>query len=316
MSALGLTLLSSVAHATVFALFGAILYLAIRRLSPAAGAFAAGSCLSFMAIVSAVALGPWPRWCTIAAPTIAALPAAPVSTEAPALRVRPPAQRSSGLGAAEASVRRLYSGERSDQAEPSRPPNHADSSELSRGAEAPWRGQRPLPWSWPDWIAVGFFASVLVGFARLGLGLLALRRLRSRSSSIGDGALLEEIALLRAELSCTTTVEVRESSDLETPATLGWREPLVLLPFDWRDWSRDELRAVLAHELAHVVRSDFLTGLIAQFSVALHFYHPLAHWLAKRLRLEQELAADAWGAALSGGSCRLSRDAGADGAQA
>ena len=50
------------------------------------------------------------------------------------------------------------------------------------------------------------------------------------------------------------------------------------------------------------VRGDFLTGLIAQISVALHFYHPLAHWLAKRLRLEQELAADAWGAALSGGS--------------
>src|SRR5262249_24895777 len=40
---------------------------------------------------------------------------------------------------------------------------------------------------------------------------------------------------------------------------------------------------------------------VAQLSLAIHFYHPLAHWLAARLRLEQELAADAWGAALSGG---------------
>ena len=39
----------------------------------------------------------------------------------------------------------------------------------------------------------------------------------------------------------------------------------------------------------------------AQLAVALHFYHPLAHWLAARLRLEQELAADAWAARLSGG---------------
>ena len=62
-----------------------------------------------------------------------------------------------------------------------------------------------------------------------------------------------------------------------------------------------ERRAVLAHELAHVCRGDFLAGLVAQLSLALHFYHPLAHWLAARLRLEQELAADAWGAALSGG---------------
>ena len=85
-----------------------------------------------------------------------------------------------------------------------------------------------------------------------------------------------------------------QSFELESPATLGWRHPLLLLPFDWRDWSRSELRAVLAHELAHVVRGDFLTGLIAQVSVAIHFYHPLAHWLARRMRLEQELAADAW----------------------
>ena len=302
MNALGVTLLSSVAHATVFALLGAFLYLAIRRLSPAAGALAAGSCLSFMVMVSAVALGPWPRWCTIAAPTIAAIPAAPVSTEALAQRVPPQERHASGELAANASDRQRHSGERSEEAEPSQSPISAASRELAREVEARSSEQRPLRWGWPDWLAAGLFVSLLAGFARLGLGLLAVERLRSRSCPIGDSALLEEIALLRAELSCTRRVEVRESPELETPATLGWRQPLVLLPFDWRDWSRDELRAVLAHELAHVVRSDFLTGLIAQLCVALHFYHPLAHWLAKRLRLEQELAADAWGAALSGGS--------------
>jgi prepilin-type processing-associated H-X9-DG protein len=75
----------------------------------------------------------------------------------------------------------------------------------------------------------------------------------------------------------------------------------VHLPFDWRDWTPIERRAVLAHELAHVCRGDFLAGLVAHLSLALNFYHPLAHWLAFRLRLEQELAADAWGARLAGG---------------
>ena len=88
---------------------------------------------------------------------------------------------------------------------------------------------------------------------------------------------------------------------LATPATIGWRRPLLLLPGDWRDWGPDERRAVLAHELAHVRRGDFLAGLAAQLGLSLHFYHPLAHWLAARLRLEQELAADAWAARLSGG---------------
>lgn len=73
------------------------------------------------------------------------------------------------------------------------------------------------------------------------------------------------------------------------------------LPLEWREWSADERRAVLAHELAHACRGDYLSSLVAQVSLIIHFYHPLLRWLAQRLRLEQELAADAVGAAVCGG---------------
>ena len=85
------------------------------------------------------------------------------------------------------------------------------------------------------------------------------------------------------------------------PAAAGWLRPVVLLPADWRDWDVTELRAALAHELAHVRRSDFLLGLLARLGLALHFYHPLLYWLAGRLRLQQELAADGLAAPLTGG---------------
>jgi beta-lactamase regulating signal transducer with metallopeptidase domain len=58
---------------------------------------------------------------------------------------------------------------------------------------------------------------------------------------------------------------------------------------------------VLGHELAHISHNDYFAVLMAQFSIALHFYHPIVHWLAGRLRLEQELAADAAAAELAGG---------------
>jgi hypothetical protein len=82
---------------------------------------------------------------------------------------------------------------------------------------------------------------------------------------------------------------------------------MILLPVDWRAWDSDERRAVLAHEMAHVCRNDFLTGILAQAARALYFYHPLAHWLANRLQLEQELAADALGAPFAGGQARYLR---------
>jgi len=75
----------------------------------------------------------------------------------------------------------------------------------------------------------------------------------------------------------------------------------VLLPENWRTWTEPERRAVLAHELAHIARADYAAGLVARLGLALHFYHPLVHWLVARLRLQQELAADAQGARLAGG---------------
>ena len=72
MNELGLTLLGSIAHATAFVLIGTLIYLALRRFSPAAGAFTASSSLLIMAIVSVVVLSPWPAWWTITAPGTAA----------------------------------------------------------------------------------------------------------------------------------------------------------------------------------------------------------------------------------------------------
>jgi hypothetical protein len=97
------------------------------------------------------------------------------------------------------------------------------------------------------------------------------------------------------------TVELREVPGLSTPATAGVWRPVILLPGDWRTWGASDRRAVLAHELAHVLRRDYAAGLLARFAVSLQFYHPLVRWMAGRLQLEQELAADALGARFAGG---------------
>ena len=106
---------------------------------------------------------------------------------------------------------------------------------------------------------------------------------------------------LKNAMHCDAAIELLELPDLATPATAGWWRPMVLLPDDWRSWSESDLRAVLAHELAHIQRSDYIVGLIARLAVALHFYHPLVRWMAGRLQSQQELAADAVGARFAGG---------------
>jgi beta-lactamase regulating signal transducer with metallopeptidase domain len=181
---------------------------------------------------------------------------------------------------------------------------------LQTASDAPATGQ-PLPAAGPalpqipSWLPTAAVAVLLAG-AALGLvqlfgGLVWVRSYRRASQRVHDKALEELADVLRAELGCPRHVELRETGLLATAATVGWLRPVVLLPLAWREWTAEEQRAVLAHELAHVARGDYLACVVAQLSLALHFYHPLVHWLARRLRLEQELAADALAASLAGG---------------
>ncbi len=169
---------------------------------------------------------------------------------------------------------------------------------IERGAAAPADRCR----DWGSALAIVALGGIASGLLHLLVGLWAVQACRRRGRVVNDPELIAVIDELRAALNCRRPIEIRELPDLPSPATAGWRRPVLLLPDDWRTWSLDERRAVLAHELAHVCRNDYATGLVARFALALHFYHPLVHWLSARLALQQELAADALGARLAGGN--------------
>jgi beta-lactamase regulating signal transducer with metallopeptidase domain len=85
------------------------------------------------------------------------------------------------------------------------------------------------------------------------------------------------------------------------PATTGWWRPTLLLPVDAVRWTPEQLDAVLAHELAHVVRGDCASHLVVQVVMALYWVHPLTWSASRALALERERACDdaALGAGLS-----------------
>lgn len=157
---------------------------------------------------------------------------------------------------------------------------------------------------WGSALAVVALTGTGVGLLHLLIGLWAVHRCVRQSRPVDDPELNDLIEELRGLLGCRRRVSLRVASELTTPATAGWRRVFVLLPDDWRSWDEPERRAVLAHELAHVCRSDYATGVVARLALAIHFYHPLVHWLATRLQWEQELAADALGARFAGGRGR------------
>lgn len=171
---------------------------------------------------------------------------------------------------------------------------------LDRTVAEPAARVRP----WGTALAVVGLVGAGAGLLRLIAGIWAVHLLRGRGHRVDDPELNQLLEELRTAAGCRRQVEIRETPDLTAPATAGWRSAAILLPADWRSWDSDERRAVLAHELGHVDRNDYLMEILARAATALYFYHPLMHWLAGSLRLEQELAADAFGARFAGGRSR------------
>jgi WD40 repeat protein/beta-lactamase regulating signal transducer with metallopeptidase domain len=147
-------------------------------------------------------------------------------------------------------------------------------------------------------VGVWLFGAALY-LMRAGMSLAILYVCAWRARPIRD----EEWAECRDSLpdrADRPRVALRESRVVGSPLTLGLFRSVILLPKGWRDWSLEQLRLVLAHELAHVRRRDFIAGLVSELAVCLCWFHPLVRFLAGRLRLEQEYAADAEAASAAG----------------
>ena len=87
-------------------------------------------------------------------------------------------------------------------------------------------------------------------------------------------------------------VRVLDAGRGAMPMAWGVFRPVILLPSEAAEWPAERLRVVLLHELAHVARRDVLTLAMAEFSVAMYWFHPLAWWAASRMRQERERACD------------------------
>jgi beta-lactamase regulating signal transducer with metallopeptidase domain len=309
MNTIGIALVWCIVQVTLLGLLAGGLYLFIRQVRPAAAAPVVLAGLATVVVLSLMALSPWPRWSIrdgsllplgegrvvrAVPPEISALPATavPFNNFPRPTNLRPAPRETQGTGAVDHEATPV--GDRSSGIALL---CHTFLDEFAK----PQAAADAHIWRWPTIVAVVLLGAAAFGLGWLLLGVAAVRQQRLRSEPVRDSAVLELIDVLRAELGCVRPVEVRWSADLVTAATIGWRRPVVLLSSDWSTWTSQQLRAVLAHEIAHARSHDFLALLFGQLGLVLHFYHPLVHWLLNRLRLEQELAADAAAANVSGG---------------
>lgn len=187
------------------------------------------------------------------------------------------------------------------------------------GVSVGWR----LPW----WLPVGacaVYGCAVVYFAgRLGWGLWRTRGMRLRAEGLtGEGA--ERVARVphvsesrhgapgflvgahvfgaRHGAPGVRDFAVRVSSEVAGPVTVGLWRGVVLLPVGFAEAvTEEDLRAVLAHEAAHVLRRDFLKNAVFGFVTVLVAFHPVAWGTRARVAESREMVCDALAAEAGAG---------------
>ena len=104
---------------------------------------------------------------------------------------------------------------------------------------------------------------------------------------------IRRVRLASTPISMDFPIPVRTTRVMQEPAVAGIVRPVLLLPEGIEDWlSREQLRAILAHERCHIRRHDNLKAALHMVVEALFWFHPLVWWLQTRLVAERERACD------------------------
>ena len=143
-------------------------------------------------------------------------------------------------------------------------------------------------------IVVALWAvGVMLLSARAFVGWLGARRLVSRETAPVAAALLQAVRALEAKLGIRRAVSVVQSKLVDVPTVVGWLKPVILLPASViARLPSDQLEMVIAHELGHVKRFDYLFNLFQILVETLFFYHPAIRWMSREVRQEREHCCD------------------------
>jgi beta-lactamase regulating signal transducer with metallopeptidase domain len=293
---LGWTLVHSIWQVTLVALIAGVVLACLRRQSARVRYNLGVFCLAIMLVVPAI------TWSMV---TISALAAVLATNESPVPQPIPPSPigNASPISGSQLDTAALTLGPAPTVAEDGRTPRAADQSPVSvaessqsspvtatghwfervRQSILPWLGQIVAVW------LAGVFCCAIRPIAGLWTQW-HLKRCGLSPVTIEMQRLMSDLA---RRMNVSPVVRIAESALVQVPMVVGYLRPIILLPACVLvGMTPDQLTSLLAHELAHIRRHDWIVNAIQVVVETLMFYHPAIWWLSHRIRCERELCCD------------------------
>ena len=155
--------------------------------------------------------------------------------------------------------------------------------------------------TWKQWVAISWCIGTLLMLVRVVSCVVRVRGLMRHSRHLTDVNVLQIFAELKTQFAITRRAAVLVSDHINVPAVLGVVWPVLLIPPSMLSGiPAHQLRVIVAHELAHIRRYDYLVNLCQMLIESVLFFNPCVWWLSRQLRIEREACCDALAVSATG----------------
>lgn len=146
--------------------------------------------------------------------------------------------------------------------------------------------------AYPYFAAVVWSLGLIFLFSKLAFGLYGTLRITNGGKAVEGGPWQRLFVIFSKKISLKRKIRLLKNDRVIIPMTWGVRKPVIMLPTEAKGWPVDHCSTVLAHELSHIKRGDFLVRLLAAVSCSLYWFNPLSWIVFRQLKKEQEKACD------------------------
>lgn len=155
-----------------------------------------------------------------------------------------------------------------------------------------------------EWLQ-GFFnqhLTLIVGIWMIGVLILVAHftkdccinhKIRKYHGKPIKGIWEKRLSNLSKKMGVKKIIPMVETACATVPMTIGHLKPIIFFPFGFiAGIPANQVEAILAHELAHILRCDYLINILQSFVDIVFFFHPGVRWLSNNIRTEREICCD------------------------
>ena len=143
------------------------------------------------------------------------------------------------------------------------------------------------------YMVFGYFIVVILLAMRLVLSLLYIRKLKNFGLIKTSEKIDSVFSALVRKFDLNKKISILQSVIVKVPMVIGYLKPVVIVPAGtFTQLPYNQIEAILAHELAHIQRNDFLINILQSVVELLFFYHPAIYQISKHIRAERENCCD------------------------